>query len=95
MMMNKDNFVRAFQDKDYLTCIQLLREEIKNILIEKLKAIRPEFEYTSIPQLKEYSLRYLDEQEQTVALKLYHHSFEEIPVELELDDLLEMYEVIK
>ena len=95
MMMSKEKFKQAFQAKDYVTCIQFLREEIKNRLTQKIQQVNPDFEYASIPQLKEYSFRYLNDEEKSIALKLYQYSYEEVPEQLELNELLEMYETLE
>ncbi len=87
--------MEAFQAKDYLACISSLREEIKNILVQKLQEQKPDYTYTSIVQLKEYVFRYLDENEKRAVLILYRHSYEAMSKEFELDDLLDIYESLK
>lgn len=95
MSMNKEKLMEAFQAKDYLACISSLREEIKNILVQKLQEQKPDYTYTSIVQLKEYVFRYLDENEKRAILILYRHSYEAMSEEFELDDLLDIYESLK
>ena len=58
--------MEAFQAKDYLACISSLREEIKNILVQKLQEQKPDYTYTSIVQLKEYVFRYLEDRKSVV-----------------------------
>lgn len=94
MNENKINLKEAFHKKDYFSCIQLLREEIKKQLIEKIQEKNPDYKYSSIIQLKEYALRYLSEEDQDIALKFYYLSYEEFSEKSELNELLNMYEKI-
>ena len=77
---NKNIFEEHFKNMDYTFCVTILRNEIIDILTQKIQAKNPDFKYSTITVLQKNCFKYLSEKEQEiVSLKILSGlSFKEI-----------------
>lgn len=92
-MIDKSIINTKIKEKDYSNCIFLLFNEIKNILIEKIKEKNPNYVYITIGDLKNKSLKYLSSDLQSYAIILYTLVIN--PEEDELYTLNLLFEIYK
>jgi len=92
-MIDKSIINTKIKEKDYSNCIYLLFNEIKNILIEKIKEKNPNYVYITIGDLKNKSLKYLSSDLQSYAIILYTLVIN--PEEDELYTLNLLFEIYK
>lgn len=91
-MIDKDNLKSYLDDKDYSKCIVILFDEIKSILISKIKDKNPDYVYTTIGDLKNKSIRYLSTDLQSYAIAIYTLVMQPEDEAFELSLLLNIYE---
>ena len=92
-MIDKNIINTKIKEKDYSNCIFLLFNEIKNILIEKIKEKNPNYVYITIGDLKNKSLKYLSSDLKSYAIILYTLVIN--PEEDELYTLNLLFEIYK
>lgn len=92
-MIDKNIINTKIKEKDYSNCIFLLFNEIKNILIEKIKEKNPNYAYITIGDLKNKSLKYLSSDLQSYAIILYTLTIN--PEDDELYTLNLLFEIYK
>ena len=73
----------------------MLHEEIKHVLINKVKDLDNNYIYTDIVDLKNKCLQFLDEEQKILVLEFYDLSFNQYDEIIELNRLLEIYSEIK
>ena len=92
-MIDKNIINTKIKEKDYSNCIFILYNEIKNILIEKIKEKNPSYVYITIGDLKNKASRYLSSDLQSYAIILYTLVIN--PEEDELYTLNLLFEIYK
>lgn len=94
MCMALDNvaFSEHFKKNDYDYCVQALRKELINFLVNKIKEKKPDYKYSTISVLKNDCLKYLKPAEQDIAIFLYTISFNNDTSEFKLSRMMEMYQ---
>lgn len=91
-MIDKNNLKSRLEDKDYSKCIVILFDEIKSILINKVKEKNPNYVYKTIGDLKNQSIRYLPTDLQSYSIALYTLVMQPEDETFELNLLLNIYE---
>jgi hypothetical protein len=91
MNFDKDVFFNYLNEKDYVSCMDMLRQEIVHALILRVKEKDPSFEYSTLGILKIYCFKYLNQPEQQIACNLYDLDNEEISSSSTLSKMMELY----
>lgn len=91
-MIDKKTLKLNFENQNYSNCITVLFNEIKNILIEKIKEKDSTYKYVTIGDLKNKAIKYLSTQLQSYAIALYTLVMQPEDELFELEVLLNMYE---
>lgn len=91
MSFNKNIFEQHFKNMDYTFCVNTLRNEIIDILTQKIQVKNPDFRYSTITVLQKNCFKYLSEKEQEIVTELYDFTFGEDAVTYELSRMLEIY----
>lgn len=91
-MIDKNNLKSHLEDKDYSKCIVILFDEIKSILINKVKEKNPNYVYKTIGDLKNQSIKYLSTDLQSYSIALYTLVMQPEDETFELNVLLNIYE---
>lgn len=91
-MMNKKILKEKMKNKKYNECILILREELINILTEKIKKIDSYFEFSTTKDLYNKAKITLKYNEIQVAYKLYTFDTMYEIDELVLEQMMEMYQ---
>ena len=94
MALNKEMFTTYFKYNEFDKCINMLRQEVKRIIVKKIQAINPEYQYTSLLKLKKDSYKYLSQIEQEILIELYAFSYSEEPESFELSRMMEIYKTL-
>ena len=92
VVLDKEKFKESLSKKEYDDCVKLLSQNIKQILIEKVKEKDSSFKYTNVANLKNCCLELLDSKEKLVAMEFYKLQIEEIGIEYEVIKLMELYD---
>ena len=92
-MIDRSIINTKIKEKDYSNCIYLLFNEIKDILVKKVKEKNPNYVYITIGDLKNKALRYLSSDLQSYAIILYTLAMD--PEEDELYTLNLLFEIYK
>lgn len=93
--MNKLDFQKKLKNRQFEDCIEILRKEIIDILIEKMKEKDSYFFYTTTKDLYQKSKKVLEEKYSRIAYELYNLDIMEEQDEYILDELLNMYKELK
>lgn len=91
LSINIINLKEKLMEKNYSYCIYILHQEIKNILINQIKAIDKNFEYTNLKNLKNKCTQCLDYNKGLISIEFYNLSMHQENELYELDRLLEIY----
>lgn len=89
--MNKKVFYEKFKNKQYTECIDILRKEIINILVKKIREKENAFNYSTTRDLYNVSKRYLANKEISIAYQLYNFDITNEVDEYVLDELFQAY----
>ena len=95
LLFNKKIFKIYLDCKNYSNCIYMLHEEIKQVLISYIKEFDKNYVYTTLPELKDKCLEYLDDTQNLLVLEYYNLSFNQCNELIELNRLLEIYKKLK
>lgn len=93
--MNKKDFYAKLKNREFEECINILRKEIIDILVLKIKEKDAYFTYSTTRDLYNKSKKYLDEKYSKIAYKLYSLDVMEELDEYVLEELFESCEIIK
>ncbi len=93
--MNKKDFYAKLKNREFEECINILRKEIIDILVLKIKEKDTYFTYSTTRDLYNKSKKCLDEKYSKVAYKLYSLDVMEELDEYVLEELFESCEIIK
>ena len=94
-MINKKIFKNNLNAKEYSNCIYMLHEEIKNILITKVRKFDKKYVYLDLCNLKNKCLTFFNEEQKLLVLEFYDLSFNQYNETFELDRLLDIYKTLK
>lgn len=90
--MNKIEFKEKLKSKQFNYCIEILRKEIIDILVKKIKEIDSYFVYSTTNDLYNKSKKILERKYVIIAYKLYNFDIIDEKEEYILDEMLIMYE---
>ena len=90
-MIDNKKLIENFKSKNYTYCIDILQQEIKQKLVERVKLFKPDYKYTNLSDLKLNCYKYLNDKEKLYITFLCKYSEEEYPVVHELNTLLDIY----
>lgn len=93
--MNKEIFTYNLKNKKYYECIIILRQEIINKLVNKIKEKESFFTYTTTMDLYNKSKEYLSSKEIKIAYELYLLDIMEETEEYILDEMMRMYKELQ
>ena len=87
-------FEKNLKQKKYTYCIAVLYEEIKKLLIEKVKEHDKNYTYTSIKDLELKCIKYLDDEISDLAIEFYDFTVNQDIETYEISRLLEIYDIL-
>ncbi len=90
-MVDKEKLTEHFKNKDYIYCINVLRNDIKEMLVTRIKTFKPDYTYTNLFNLKENCYTFLNDKEKLYVTILCRYSEKEYPSICELNSLLDIY----
>ena len=93
--MNKKDFYAKLKNRELEECIDMLRKEIIDILVLKVKEKDGYFSYSTTRDLYNKAKLHLDEKYSKIAYKLYSLDIMEELDEYVLEELFESCETIK
>ena len=93
--MNKKDFYAKLKNREFEECINILRKEIIDILVLKIKEKDGYFTYSTTRDLYNKSKICLEEKYSKIAYKLYSLDVMEELDEYVLEELFESCEIIK
>lgn len=93
--MNKKIFYEKLKNKQFEECVNILRKEIIDILVLKIKKKDIYFSYSTTKDLYNKSKKYLDENCCKIAYKLYTLDIIEELDEYMLEELMNACEMLK
>ena len=93
--MNKKDFYEKLKNKQLDECVDILRKEIIDILVLKIKEKDLYFSYSTTRDLYNKSKIYLDETDCKIAYKLYTLDIMEEIDEYSLEELLDACKMLK
>lgn len=89
--MNKRVFYEKLKNKEYTECIEILRKDIINMLVFKIKEKEKSFNYSTTRDLYNISKKHLEENEVTIAYQLYNFDIVDEAEEYVLYELFQSY----
>lgn len=93
-MINNKNFRENFKNKNYEVCNNILENEIINNLTNHIKSFNPEYQFSSLSDLKNNSYKFLNNKEKICSTLLYNYSKENQSNPIKLYNLLNIYSSI-
>ncbi len=93
--MNKKDFYAKLKNREFEECIDILRKEIIDILVLKIKEKDVHFSYSTTRDLYNKSKVCLEEKYSKIAYKIYNFDVMEELDEYVLEELFEACETIK
>lgn len=93
--MNKKVFYMKLKNKQYNDCIEILRKEIIDCLVSKIKEKDSYFSFSTTRDLYNAAKKYLEERYHIIAYQLYNFDIMDESEEYVLDELLQRYKELK
>ncbi len=93
--MNKELFKYNLKNKKYNECIDILRKEIINKLVNAIKEKETFFTYTTTMDLYNKSKKYLCNEQIKIAHELFLLDIMEETEEYILDEMIKMYQKLQ
>ena len=90
--MNKNIFYEKLKNREYTECIDILRKEIIDIFVEKIREKENTFNYSTTRDLYNASKRYLENKEISIAYQLYNFDITNEVDEYMLDELFQSFQ---
>ena len=94
-MIDNKKLQNNFKSGNYLYCVNILRKEIIQKLINNITKFKPEYKYTNLIDLKMNCYKYLNDKEKNYITSICRYAEEEYPIITELNDLLNIYSTYK
>lgn len=93
--MNKKEFETKLKNKKINECVDILREEIILILVNKIKEKDSYFSYSTTSDLYKKAKKCLDEKYCKIAYELYNFDIMYEKEEYMLDEMFQMYKELE